>query len=388
MTSPSSSTLSPFSTDLSDYDYPLPGELIAQYPLKQRDQSRLMVVNRADESITHHHVFDLPHILNTSDRLILNNTTVLPCRVFGNRRGFTGLVELLFLRPHTNSGTDSDISSEIGSDIKPNNPLVWHVLMRPAKKLAEGTVIEIPNRNETLRVLHRGELGKGILILENSPYNSISDWLMDVGNMPIPPYLNRRAEASDNTTYQTTFAKQPADPILCAQAAPTAGLHFTPELFKQLEAKNIQRSEVTLAVSSGTFREVTHDDITQHEMDPELYTLPQSTADDIYQTQQNGGRIIAVGTTSAKTLESAAHKLNISKGDALKETRDWSQLFIYPGFEFKVVDALMTNFHLPKSTLMMLVSAFANRELMMEAYHMAVKEKYRFYSYGDAMLIL
>lgn len=367
-----STSSKPFSTLLSDYDYPLPGELIASYPLAQRDQSRLMIVNRANESITHAQVCDLPAILNSGDRMVLNNTTVLPCRVFGNRRGFTGLVELLFLRPNEHA----------------NDPLVWNVLMRPAKKLAEGTIIEIPGRSEALRVLQRGELGKGILKLENTNATNIADWLIDVGMMPIPPYLNRQAEDTDNTTYQTTFAKVQSDPLLNAQAAPTAGLHFTPELFDAMARKGISRSEVTLAVSSGTFREVTHDDITHHQMDPELYTLPQQTADEITQTQQAGGRIVAVGTTSAKTLESVAHKYNIKPGEALREDRDWSQLFIYPGFEFKVVDGLMTNFHLPKSTLMMLVSAFANRELMMHAYDIAVKERYRFYSYGDAMLIL
>jgi S-adenosylmethionine:tRNA ribosyltransferase-isomerase len=367
-----STTQAPYSTLLSDYDYPLPGELIAQYPLAKRDDSRLMVINRATETIAHHHVHDLPSLLNTNDRLVLNNTTVLPCRVHGNRRGFTGMVEILFLRPNTTESL----------------PNTWDVLMRPAKKLSPGTIIEIPNADGNLKVIARGETGKGVLQLEHSSHPTVESWLMANGKMPIPPYLSRDAEQSDTTAYQTTFAKAPDDPLLRAQAAPTAGLHFTPELFNSLTEKGITRSEVTLAVSSGTFREVTCDDITHHEMDPEYYTLPQGTADEINQTKQASGRIIAVGTTSAKTLESAARKHHVKRGDALQADSDWSQLFIHPPFDFNVVDGLLTNFHLPKSTLMMLVSAFSNRELMMHAYDVAVKEKYRFYSYGDAMLII
>ena len=349
---------------LSDFDYRLPEELIARYPLERRDASRMMQVSctSGDElgSIHHRHFTDITSILQPGDLLVLNNTKVLPARLLGRRQGHTGKVELLLLHP------------------SPGNPDHWSVLMKPSRKLKPGTVIEFDGTEHTATIEQQLVEGHGQISLSVTP-DAVEAWLQTVGHMPIPPYLNRQAEASDKDRYQTVFAKAPG-----AQAAPTAGLHFTPEILAELSANRVQQAEVTLSVGLGTFRPVLHEDVSQHTMHGEWYCLPEETATAVQQTQARGGRVVAVGTTVMKTLETVA----LAHGGSITGSHEgWSDLFIKPGFQFNVVDALLTNFHLPKSTLLMLVSAFSNHQTIMEAYRQAVTKQYRFYSYGDCMLI-
>jgi S-adenosylmethionine:tRNA ribosyltransferase-isomerase len=357
-------TLNLFS--LEAYDYHLPEQLIAKYPLPQRSASKMMHISRETQTWEHKHFTDLVAWLQSEDLLVINNTKVLPARIFGNRRGYEGKVEVLLLHP---TGNEADTEA-----------LTWNCLLKPIKKLKEGTLIELPNTTSVLEVMARQGLGHGVVKAHLLGGEASMNELMEkVGELPIPPYFARRAEAIDKERYQTVYNK-----VEGSQAAPTAGLHFTPEVLEAIRAKGVTISEVTLSVGAGTFRPVQVDDIRQHAMHAEWYTLPQETVDAITATKANGGRVVAVGTTSVKTLETAIRK---QAGTLTQADTGWSELFIYPGIEFQVVDAMLTNFHLPKSTLMMLVSAFANRELMLSAYEDAVAQAYRFYSYGDCMLI-
>ncbi len=356
---------------LNDYDYELPRELIAKYPLKQRAQSRMMVLNRAKQTLTHAHFYQLPDYLNTGDLVVMNNTKVLPARFFGHRQGHTGNVEVLLLNPVGSSDTD------------------WLALMRPAKKLKPGTVIELnqselsnTNINSTIEVLEQYERGEGKVRIHLNGAPSVEDLMAQAGSMPIPPYLERKAESADTDTYQTVYAKTPG-----SQAAPTAGLHFTPQVIEALHQKGIKTAEVTLNVGLGTFRDVETDDITQHNMHGEYYQCCSETANLINKTKQNGGKVICIGTTSTKTIETVAQK-HLEKDKCLQQDSGWSELFIYPGFNWQVTEGLLTNFHLPKTTLLMMISAFADRQFILKAYETAVKEQYRFYSYGDCMLIV
>jgi S-adenosylmethionine:tRNA ribosyltransferase-isomerase len=346
---------------LDDYDYPLPESLIARYPLPERDQSRMLVLERRTGAISHHQFAELPDFLSSGDCIALNNTKVLPARFFGNRRGLTGRVEVLMLHPTGDA------------------PNVWSALMRPARKLKPGTIVELPNTQAVLEVLEVGERGCCRVLVHPQEHGDVPTLMQNVGLMPIPPYLRRDAEESDKERYQTVFSKVPG-----AQAAPTAGLHFTPQVLETLSQKGVQQAEVTLSVSAGTFRTVEDDDIRHHKMDPEAYTITEGSAVCVNEIRQAGGKILAVGTTVAKTLETSAFR---HQGQVVAES-DWSDLFIYPGFQFQVVDCLLTNFHLPKSTLLMLISAFAERELIAAAYREALERGYRFFSYGDCMLIL
>lgn len=346
---------------LDDYDYPLPEGLIAAYPLPQRDRSRMLVLDRQTGDIRHHYFYELPDFLTPGDRMVLNNTKVLPARFYGNRRGYTGRVEILLLHPEADGGN------------------TWTALMRPARKLKPGTVVELPDTQAVMTVLEVGERGCCRVAIDPAEHGDIPTLMQAVGMMPIPPYLRRSPEESDKERYQTVFSSIPG-----AQAAPTAGLHFTPEVLENIRQEGIQTSEVTLAVSAGTFRTVEEAEITRHRMDPEAYTIPAEAATRIAETRQAGGRILAIGTTVTKTLETSAHR---HQGQVEAES-GWSDLFIYPGFQFQVVDCMLTNFHLPKSTLLMLISAFAGREKVAAAYKAALEEGYRFYSYGDCMLIL
>ncbi len=346
---------------LDDYDYVLPEALIARYPLPQRDASRMLVLDRQTGRIEHRLFQDLPEFLSSGDLMALNNTKVLPARFFGHRKGFTGKVEVLFLHPVAGSEQ------------------TWSALVRPAKRLKQGTIIELPGTSATIEVISLGERGQAQVCVHPAEHGDVPTLMERVGLMPIPPYLRRDAEESDKQCYQTVFSKIPG-----AQAAPTAGLHFTPQVLQQISDKNVTTAEVTLAVSSGTFRTVEDDDVRNHKMDPEAYTIPDDAAQKIQQAQENKGRILAVGTTVAKTLETSAYRHN---GQIVAESA-WSDLFIYPGFQFQRVDRLLTNFHLPKSTLLMLISAFAGRERIAEAYREALAQEYRFFSYGDCMLIL
>ncbi len=350
---------------LSDYDFTLPRHLVARYPLAQRDHSRMMTLNRRTGAVGHDSFNNLLQWVQPGDLLVLNNTQVLPARLLGNRQGHTGKVEIFLLHP------------TIVSDKTPQTP-IWYALMRPAKKLKPGTRIELPNTKTTLTVLSQEERGKGQVQIHLDGFETMEALMTAVGEMPIPPYLERAAEKSDQTTYQTIYAKVPG-----AQAAPTAGLHFTETLFDALKQHGVNIAELTLSVSSGTFRDVETEDITGHLMDPEHYRLNSEAAQTILETKRQGGRVIAVGTTVAKTLETIAQKYN----GQLQADTDWSRLFIYPGFQFQMVDALLTNFHLPKTTLLMLVSAFSRREFILNAYESAIQDEYRFFSYGDCMLI-
>ncbi|WP_373533559.1 tRNA preQ1(34) S-adenosylmethionine ribosyltransferase-isomerase QueA [Vampirovibrio sp.] len=347
---------------VDDYDYPLSEALIARYPLPERDSARMLVLNRKTGEIAHHSFQDLPNFLAAGDLLTLNNTKVLPARFYGNRRGLTGRVEILMLHPEG----DAD-------------GCVWSALMRPARKLKPGTMVELPNTQATLEVLSVGERGCCQVRVHPAEHGDVPTLMAEVGLMPIPPYLRRDPEESDKERYQTVFAKVPG-----AQAAPTASLHFTPQMLERLQTQGVNRAEVTLSVSSGTFRTVEDDDIRAHQMDPEAYTVPSEAAQAVQETRKNGGRVLAVGTTVAKTLETVAAE---SAGE-VSAGSGWSKLYIYPGFQFQAVDMLLTNFHLPKSTLLMLISAFAGREQIANAYREALDQGYRFYSYGDCMLIV
>ena len=337
----------------SDFFYELPQELIAQTPLERRDGSRLLTLNKETGAIEHRHFFDLPQFLHPGDCLVLNNSRVLPARLIGHRPT-GGAVEILLL---VDKGGDT-----------------WECLVRPGKKLRTGARISFGEgqlQAEITEVLPDGNR------LVHFEYEGIFlEVLEELGRMPLPPYIKKK-ELKDQERYQTVYSK-----VVGSAAAPTAGLHFTPELLKEIQDKGINLCYVTLHVGLGTFRPVKEEEITEHEMHSEYCVIPQETADIINETKKNGGRVICVGTTSCRTLESWANE-----DGTLSATGGWTDIFIYPGYQFKVMDALVTNFHLPESTLIMLVSALAGREHILDAYKEAVKERYRFFSFGDAMFI-
>ncbi len=358
---------SPNLLSLSSYDFELPRERIASFPLEQRDHSKMLVVNRQTRLLSHHNFYDLPQFLAPNDVMVLNNTKVLPCRVFGNRIGLDGqpcegVTEIFFLNQVSDDG------------------LTWLALCRPAKKLLPGTNVVFPNLNTTADIVSPIQQGKmQVRVNLADGFDSVEDFIQAAGTMPIPPYVGRKATKADIETYQTVFAKTPG-----SHAAPTAGLHMTPAVMDAITANGTAITELTLNVSTGTFREVLTDDITDHVMDAETYTMPASAVSAINAAKAKGGSVLAVGTTACKTMETVA----TNNSGQLTEETGASQLFIYPGYPFKVVDKLLTNFHLPKSTLMMLVSAFADRDFILEAYNEAINTNYRFYSYGDCMLII
>lgn len=336
----------------SDFWFDLPSELIAQTPLEQRDMSRLMHLNKKTGAIEHLHFSDLPRFLQPGDCLVLNDSRVLPARLIGHR-GTGGQVEVLLLK-------------DLGND-------EWECLTKPGKKARPGAEITFGNDDLTAQVLSTGEGGTRRIKFQ---YDGIFlEVLERLGKMPLPPYIH--TELQDNERYQTVYSK-----VVGSAAAPTAGLHFTPELLDQIRAKGVNICFVTLHVGLGTFRPVKEDDIESHEMHSEFCIMPKKTADAINEAKRTGHRVVAVGTTSCRTIESFAHE-----DGTMTETSGWTDIFIYPGYQFKCVDALVTNFHLPESTLIMLVSALAGRENVLNAYHSAVTERYRFFSFGDAMLI-
>ncbi|WP_054859182.1 tRNA preQ1(34) S-adenosylmethionine ribosyltransferase-isomerase QueA [Gracilibacillus sp. JCM 18860] len=341
---------------IDDFDFELPEKLIAQTPLKDRSSSRLMVLNREMRTISHHHFYDVLDFLEKGDCLVLNDTKVLPARLFGTKKDTGAKVEVLLL---TQMEQDD-----------------WEVLVKPARKIQIGTEISFGDGKLRAICVDTKEHGGRILRFR---YQGIFYEVLDElgGEMPLPPYIKEQLEEKDR--YQTVFAREQG-----SAAAPTAGLHFTDELLEEIKQKGVEIAFITLHVGLGTFRPVSVEDVTTHEMHAEFYQMTSETAEQLNKVKKRGGRIISVGTTSTRTLETIAR----DTGGNFEERNGWTDIFIYPPYQFQAIDGLITNFHLPKSTLIMLVSALADREFILEAYNQAVKEKYRFFSFGDAMLII
>ena len=339
--------------DVKDFYYDLPQELIAQDPLEDRSSSRLLVLNKETGEMEHTDFKHIINYLNPEDCLVLNNTKVIPARLFGEKEGTQAKIEILLLKRKEND--------------------IWETLVKPGKKAKPGTKIIFGQGLLVGEVLEVVEDGNRLIQFS---YEGIFEEILDqLGQMPLPPYITHQLK--DKNRYQTVYAKYDG-----SAAAPTAGLHFTPELLEQIKEKGIRIAEITLHVGLGTFRPVKVENVQDHHMHSEFYMVTQEAADIINETKKKGGRVICVGTTSCRTIESAA-----AEDGTLRECSGWTDIFIYPGYQFKVLDALITNFHLPESTLVMLVSALAGREHIMHAYETAVKEKYRFFSFGDAMFI-
>ncbi len=340
--------------DVKDFYYELPKHLIAQDPLKDRSSSRLMVLGRKDGSVRHRGFRDLLEYLHPGDCLVLNNTKVIPARLFGKKEGTDAAIELLLLKRLSHNQ--------------------WETLVKPGKKAKPGTKIIFGDGLLTGNIVDIVQ--EGSRVIEFS-FDGIFEEILDrLGEMPLPPYITHRLE--DKQRYQTVYAKQEG-----SAAAPTAGLHFTPQLLDEIRNKGVEIAEVTLHVGLGTFRPVKAEKIADHHMHSEFYQVEQKEADKINAAKKNGGRIFAAGTTSTRTLESIA-----DENGFVRAASGWTQIFIYPGYQFRCIDGLITNFHLPESTLIMLVSALAGREHVLDAYEEAVREQYRFFSFGDAMLII
>lgn len=340
--------------NIEEFDYHLPESLIAQTPLKNRDTSRLLVLNKENGDIEHHHFKDIIEYINPGDTLVLNDTKVMPARLFGVKEETNAKVEMLML-------------TQIEGDD-------WEVLLKPAKRIKKGQFLSFGEGKIKAECIE--ELDQGGRIMRLSYDGILQERLDELGEMPLPPYIKERLDDQDR--YQTVYAKATG-----SAAAPTAGLHFTDELLEKLKAKGVNLAFITLHVGLGTFRPVSVDNIDDHKMHSEYYQMTQETADLLNETKANHHRIISVGTTSTRTLETIRRDY-----DQFEAVSGWTDIFIYPGFEFKAIDGLITNFHLPKSTLVMLVSAFSSKQYILNAYRIAVEEKYRFFSFGDAMLII
>ena len=337
----------------SDFYYDLPKELIAQDPLEDRSASRLMHLNKETGEYEHGHVRDILKYLKPGDCLVINDTKVIPARLYGSKVGTDAAIEILLLKRREND--------------------IWETLVKPGKKCKVGTVISFGDGILTGEVVDIVDEGNRLIQFH---YDGIFEEILDqLGEMPLPPYITHKLQ--DKNRYQTVYAKHEG-----SAAAPTAGLHFTKELLQQVQDAGVKIAHVTLHVGLGTFRPVKVEDVTQHHMHSEFYVVEEDQAKLINDTKAAGGRVIAVGTTSCRTLESATGEDGI-----LKAGSGWTEIFIYPGYRFKMIDGLITNFHLPESTLVMLVSALAGKEHIMAAYEEAVREKYRFFSFGDAMMI-
>ena len=339
--------------NIKEFYYDLPEELIAQDPLADRASSRLLTLDKKSGAFSHHVFRDIVNYLNPGDCLVINNTKVIPARLMGEKEGTGAGIEVLLLKRKEND--------------------VWETLVKPGKKARPGARISFGGGLLVGEVIDVVEEGNRLIKFE---YEGIFEEILDqLGQMPLPPYITHRLE--DKNRYQTVYAKHDG-----SAAAPTAGLHFTPELLESIKAKGVKVAEVTLHVGLGTFRPVKVENILEHHMHSEFYMVEEEQAAIINETKKNGGRVICVGTTSCRTIESAAGEDGI-----LRAGSGWTEIFIYPGYKFKMLDALITNFHLPESTLLMLVSALAGRDNVMAAYKEAVKERYRFFSFGDAMFI-
>ena len=341
----------------SDYDYDLPETLIAQHPVAERDASRLMVLDRDTHRISHRVFRDLPEFLRSGDCLVVNETRVFPARLKGYRPGSGGAVELLLLHQ------EGDL---------------WEAMARPGRRLRVGAEVVFPD--EPLKAVVEGVCPSGNRLFRFVGEASLKAVLDRQGHIPLPPYIRREDAPEDRERYQTVYAQTPG-----AVAAPTAGLHFTEALLDRVRQMGVEIARILLHVGAGTFKPVTVADPAQHEMDAEAFAVTSEAAETVNRCREAGGRIVAVGTTSVRTLESAA--VPDGTGWTLQSQSGWTRLFIYPPYPFRLVDALITNFHLPRSTLLMLVSALVGRDSVMEAYREAVRQQYRFYSYGDAMLI-
>ncbi len=339
------------STD--DFDYYLPEELIAQTPLEKRDSSRLMVLDKETGKIEHKIFSDIINYLEEGDTLVLNDTKVLPARLIGTKEETGAVIEILLLK-----------------NIEKDN---WECLVKPARRVKVGTIVSFGNGELKARCIKEEE--DGIRHFELLYQGILLEILENLGTMPLPPYIHEKLK--DQSRYQTVYAKETG-----SAAAPTAGLHFTKELLEQIEKKKVNICAITLHVGLGTFRPVSVSNVEEHTMHSEFYSMKKEVAELLIKTKANGKRIIAVGTTTTRTLETI-----MSEYHEFKECSGWTKIFIYPGYEFKAIDALITNFHLPKSTLVMLVSAFAGKETILNAYKIAVNNKYRFFSFGDAMFI-
>ena len=340
--------------NIKDFDFDLPEELIAQTPLEKRDSSKLLVIDRKTHDMVDTHFDHILDELNPGDALVMNNTRVLPARLYGEKPDTHGHVELLLLK-----NTQGD---------------QWEVLAKPAKRLRVGAKVSFGDGRLTATV--KEELDHGGRIVEFDYDVIFLEVLESLGEMPLPPYIHEKLD--DPERYQTVYAKENG-----SAAAPTAGLHFTQDLLEKIEAKGVKLVYLTLHVGLGTFRPVSVDNIDEHEMHSEFYTLSEEAAQTLRDVKAAGGRVVAVGTTSIRTLETIGSKFN----GEIKADSGWTNIFIKPGYDFKVVDAFSTNFHLPKSTLVMLVSAFAGREFVLEAYQHAIDQHYRFFSFGDAMFV-
>ncbi len=339
--------------NIKEFYYDLPEELIAQDPLTDRSSSRLLTLDKNSGAFSHHVFRDIVDFLNPGDCLVINNTKVIPARLMGEKEGTGAGIEVLLLKRKEND--------------------VWETLVKPGKKARPGARISFGNGLLVGEVVDVVEEGNRLIKFE---YEGIFEEILDqLGQMPLPPYITHRLE--DKNRYQTVYAKHDG-----SAAAPTAGLHFTPELLEVIKGKGVKVAEVTLHVGLGTFRPVKVENILEHHMHSEFYMVEEEQAAMINETKKNGGRVICVGTTSCRTIESATGEDGI-----LRAGSGWTEIFIYPGYKFKILDALITNFHLPESTLLMLISALAGRDNVMAAYEEAVKERYRFFSFGDAMFI-
>lgn len=351
---------------VEDFNYELPEELIAQKPVKDRSSCRLMVVDKSKGEIEHKVFTDILNYLNPGDCLVLNDSRVIPARLFGEREGTGAKIEFLLIKR-----------------IKEGEGEIWETMVRPGRRVKNGDRIVFssePGKEFAAEVLGSGD--DGTRIVEFKFRGIFMERLDELGAMPLPPYIERPATTEDREDYQTVYSK-----VDGSVAAPTAGLHFTEELLRAAEDKGIKLAYLTLHVGIGTFRPVKVEDVTDHHMHFEEYTVPEEAANTINETIRSGGRIISVGTTATRTLESSAAYSDEDCRYMVSAGSGSTDIFIYPGYEFKLVDGLITNFHLPKSTLIMLVSALAGRENILKAYNTAVEEKYRFFSYGDAMLL-
>ncbi len=338
---------------LTEFDYYLPEELIAQTPLKKRDSSRLLVLDKKTGEIEHKHFYDIIDYLKKGDTLVLNDTKVLPARLIGIKEETNAIIEILLLK---NIEKDK-----------------WECLVKPARRINEGTIVSFGEGK--LKAKCCGVYDEGIRHFELIYEGILLEILEELGTMPLPPYIHEKLE--DQSRYQTVYAKE-----VGSAAAPTAGLHFTNELLSKIKSKGINIVYITLHVGLGTFRPVSVENIEEHEMHSEYYSMSKEVAEILNKTKKEGHKIISVGTTSTRTLETIMNLYN-----EFKECNGWTNIFIYPGYKFKAIDSLITNFHLPKSTLVMLVSTLAGRENILNAYKIAVDEKYRFFSFGDAMFI-